>query len=316
MKLSIVVPVYFNQDNLHPLYKNLKENVFDKLKDEYELIFVDDGSQDHSFTVMEELQAVDQNIRLIKLSRNFGSHSAILAGYMHATGDCATCISADLQDPPEIILNMLERWKTGAKVVLAVRQDRKEPFLQKFFSNLYYSMMKKFALKGMPKGGFDCCLIDRQVIDIISMMEEKNTTIMGQIIWCGFKPDFIYYVRRQREIGESMWTFSKKLKLSIDSFLGFSYIPIRLIIMIGLVFTLIAIVWSAYIIIMKIIGGITIAGYATLIIINLFSFGMIMLMLGILGEYLWRVFDSVRKRPPYIIERIVEKKDEDGGGDQ
>lgn len=302
MKLSIIVPVYFNEYNLNPLYETLRKEVFSKLDCDYELIFVDDGSQDNSYQVMCQLAEKDEHIKLIKLSRNFGSHSAILAGYMYCTGDCATSISADLQDPPEIILQMLERWKQGNKVVLAVREDREEPLKQKIFSNTYYSMMKKFAIPNMPSGGFDCSLVDRKVIDMLNLMEEKNTTIMGQILWCGFKTDTIYYVRKKREIGKSKWTLSKKIKLFIDSFVGFSYAPIRFISIVGFLFFLSSIIWSIYIIVMKITGHIVLAGWSTLVILNLFSFGVIMSTLGVIGEYLWRVFDTARKRPPFIVE--------------
>lgn len=302
MKISIIVPVYFNEKNLHPLYETLKKDVFSKIDCDYELIFIDDGSTDDSYKIMCELAEGDSHIKLIKLSRNFGSHAAILAGYTYCTGDCATSISADLQDPPEIILMMLERWKQGNKVVLAVREDREEPLSQKIFSNTYYAMMKKFAIPNMPSGGFDCSLVDRQVINMLNLMEEKNTTIMGQILWCGFKTDTIYYVRKKRDIGESRWTLSKKVKLFIDSFLSFSYAPIRFISIVGFIFFAVAIIWSIYIVVMKINGQIALDGWSTLVVLNLFSFGIIMTTLGIIGEYLWRVFDTARKRPPFIIE--------------
>lgn len=301
-KLSILIPVYFNELNLEPTYNKLKEDVLSKLE-MYEIIFVDDGSKDNSYEVIQRLQKNDNNIKAIKLSRNFGSHAAILAGLSVATGNCATIISADLQDPPEIIIQMLEKYQMGSKVVLAVRQDREEPLFQKMFSNTYYLMMRKFAIPNMPKGGFDCCLIDRKVIEVLNLMEEKNTTVMGQILWCGFKTDTIYYTRKKREIGKSRWTFSKKIKLLIDSLLGFSYFPIRFISFIGLLFFIISLVWLFYILFRKILIGITVEGWTSLMLVVLFSSGIIMLTLGILGEYVWRAFDAIRKRPPFIIEK-------------
>lgn len=308
MKLSIIVPVYFNQDNLKPLYQTLKETILDKV--DYELIFVDDGSKDASFEVMSELKQADKNIKSIRLSKNFGSHAAILAGMSVATGDAVTAISADLQDPPEIILQMLEKFNEGSKVVLAARSDRREGFFTKLFSGMYYSIMKKIALPAMPKGGFDSFLISRQVVDVINGMEEKNTTLMGQVLWCGFKTDIIYYVRQKREIGKSRWTFGKKFKLAMDSVLSFSYFPIRFISTIGALFFLGSIIWALAIFILKLAGGIDAVGYTTLIIVNLFSFGTIMLTLGVIGEYLWRTFDAARKRPPFIIdESDIEHED-------
>ena len=168
-KISIVVPVYYNQDNLLPLYADLKEKVLTKLPEgiEYELIFVDDGSKDNSYQVMKELAKIDSNIKTIRLSRNFGEHSAILAGLSQCTGDCAVRKAADLQEPSEMILDMIKKYIEGSKVVLAVRADRDEPVTQKAFSNLYAFLMRKLALHNMPKGGFDSFLIDRQVIEAI-----------------------------------------------------------------------------------------------------------------------------------------------------
>ena len=186
-KISIVVPVYYNHDNLLPLYADLKEKVLSKLDIGYELIFVDDGSKDDSYSVMKELAKIDSNIKTIRLSRNFGEHSAILAGLSQCTGDCAVRKAADLQEPSEMILDMIQKYDEGYKVVLATRADREEPLTQKMFSNLYAFLMRKLALHNMPKGGFDSFLIDRQVINLLVNMQEKNTSLMSQILWAGFE---------------------------------------------------------------------------------------------------------------------------------
>lgn len=172
MKLSIIVPVYYNEMNLDDLYKKLNEAVFNNIE-EYELIMVDDGSKDKSFEKMLELYHNHPNIKLVKLVKNYGSHVAILAGLSNCTGDCACAISADLQDPPEIILQMLEKLKDDVSTVLAVREDREDSFKQKLFSNMYYKLIRKFALTNMPEGGFDCFLINTNVIDEIVKMKEK-----------------------------------------------------------------------------------------------------------------------------------------------
>jgi polyisoprenyl-phosphate glycosyltransferase len=303
MKLSIIIPVYYNEKNLRPLYDDIKSVVLDKLDDDYEIIMVDDGSKDNSYQEILKLKQIDAKVKAIKLSRNFGSHAAILAGLSECTGDCATMKAADLQEPSQIILEMLEKWKNGVKSVLAVRTDRKESFMQKGFSNTYYNVMRKYALPTMPKGGFDCFLIDKDVINLLNSMQEKNTTLMGQILWCGFKTDMVYYVRNKREIGKSRWTLRKKVKLFIDSLLGFSYSPIRTILTIGVLYFVGAIIYSLYLIIYKLARGFPVEGFATTIIIMLFSFGIVMLSIGILGEYLWRSFDASRKRPVYIIDK-------------
>lgn len=305
-KLSIVIPVYFNESSLLPLYNDLNDNVLKKLHDynlDYELIFVDDGSKDNSYMVMKELAKLDNKIVLLKLSRNFGEHAAILAGLSQCTGDLAVRKAADLQEPSTLILDMIEKYKEGNKVVLAVRASREEPLVQKCLSSLYASIMRKFALPNMPKGGFDSFLIDRQVIDILVDMKEKNTSLMSQILWSGFSTATVPYDRLKRTIGKSKWTFSKKVKLSIDSLLGFSYFPIRFISFLGLLLSLIAFIGLCFIIFKKVTGSIDVEGYSSIIVILLFGFGIVMLALGILGEYMWRMFDAARNRPPFIIDK-------------
>lgn len=166
MKVSIVIPVYYNQDNLIPLYDDIKAKIIDVIDYDYEIVMVNDGSKDNSYQVMQELAAKDNNIKIVSLSRNFGSHAAILCGLSKCTGDCAVVKAADLQEPTELILDMVESWKKGNNVVLAVREGRKEKLSQKLFANLYYWMVRKTALPQMPKGGFDVYLVDRKVIRV------------------------------------------------------------------------------------------------------------------------------------------------------
>ncbi len=304
-KLSIVIPVYFNEKNLLPLYKELKKNILLRPEFSYELIFVDDGSKDSSFEKLVELRKIDKKIKILKLSRNFGSHVAILAGLSNCSGECATVISADLQDSPNIIVEMYKRWHVGHKVVLAVRADREDSWLQTQISNFYYKLMKKVALPNMPKGGFDCFMIDRAVIDIIKNIEEKNSTLMGQILWCGFKSDIIYYVRKKRDIGVSRWTFSKKMKLFVDSFTAFSYLPVRLMSLLGISISFISFLFGIFVLINKIINGGDVTGWSSLMVAIAFLSGIQMTMLGIIGEYLWRNFDESKKRPIFIIDERI-----------
>lgn len=306
-KLSIIIPVYFNEMNLHDLYEDLKSKVLFKLES-YEIVFVDDGSLDSSYAILKDIQSIDPNVMLVKLSRNFGSHSAILAGLINSTGDCAVMKTADLQEPSNIIYEMYEKWLNGNNVVLAVRKDRQEPWIQKAVSNLYYRLMRRIAIKTMPDGGFDCFLIDRKVIKVLELMDEKNSTLMGQILWAGFKTDTVYYTRLQREKGKSRWTFSKKIKLFVDSILSFSYFPIRFISALGILTFFGTILWLLYILYAKFYIGIEVEGWTTLMITNLFFYGLILLTLGIIGEYLWRAFDAARHRPSFIIEELIKPK--------
>ncbi len=302
MKLSIIIPVYYNEDNLKVLYEDIKKKLIDVIDYEYEILMIDDGSKDNSYKVMRELSVKDPNIKIFKLSRNFGSHSAILCGLENSTGDCAVIKAADLQEPTEIIIDMVKQWKKGNNVVLAIRKDREEKQSVTLFANLYYWLVRKTALKNMPENGFDIYLIDRKVINVLSLLDVNNSALTGQILWSGFKTGYVEYTRKAREIGTSKWTLQKKIKLVSDTLFSFSTLPITIVEIIGAVSFVGAIIWAIVVLVFKLLGKIDVTGWTTLFIFNLFSFGIIMLTLGILGEYLWRTFDSSRKRPTYIIE--------------
>jgi glycosyltransferase involved in cell wall biosynthesis len=305
-KFSIVVPFYYNELNIPYTVPRLQamQNllpVFD-----LEFIFVDDGSQDQTLPLLLNEKDKDTRIKVIKLSRNFGSMSAIQAGLRYASGDCVGIIAADLQDPPELFVEMIERWESGKKVVMATRADREESFSQKLFSNSYYYLMDKFALKGYPNGGFDFVLIDRQIVKEIIKISEKNTNIMSLIFWLGYNQETIPYVRQERKLGKSKWTLSKKVKLFIDSFVSFSYAPIRFMSSIGFLVAILSFIYGVFIVINSIMGTIEIQGWTSIIAIITFLLGIIMVMLGIIGEYLWRILDESRKRPAYIVDEVYE----------
>lgn len=272
---------------------------------------VNDGSEDGSYQVMRELASQDSRIKTISLSRNFGSHAAILCGLSKCSGDCAVVKAADLQEPTALVLEMIERWRTGYNVVLAVRRDREESKGQTLFANLYYTMVRKMMLESMPKGGFDVYLVDRKVINVLTTLDETNSALTGQILWSGFRTDKVYYTRLAREIGESKWTLKKKVKLVADTLFSFSTLPVKAVTLIGFCSFVGSVIWAVVEVICKLAGLIDVSGWTTLFIFNLFSFGVIMLTMGILGEYIWRTFDASRKRPPYIIEDDnMEQKEE------
>ena len=300
-KLSIIVPVYWNSDTLMLLYQDMKEKILHKLE-EYEIVFVDDGSGDNSWEIMNQIREMDENVRLVRLSRNFGEHAAILAGLSVCTGDCAVTKQADLQEDSELILQLYEKWKEGNKVVLAVRAERDEGAVKKFFANLYYTLMRKLVVKDMPKGGFDCYLLDRQVIEVLLMLDEKNSALTLQVLWVGFKSDRVYFHRKNREIGKSRWTLSKKVKLVVDSMMSFSYFPVRFMSFLGSAYAIAAVVWGIVLVAQKLSGVEDMPGWTSLMVLMLFSFGVIMVMLGLLGEYIWRALDASRNRPPFLID--------------
>lgn len=302
-KLSIIIPVYYNEKNLPPLYEDIRGKIIEPGLFDYEIIMVDDGSGDNSWKEMEKIAALDENVRIYHLSRNFGSHAAILCGLEHCTGDCAVIKAADLQEPTEIIPEMYKRWQEGSNVVLAVREERKESGSTIAFANFYYWMVRKFALKQMPKNGFDIYLIDRKVIEVLSLMDEKDSVLTGQILWAGFKTAEVPYVRQERTIGKSRWTLQKKLRLVMDTLYSFSTVPITVVTAVGALAFIISLIWGLVVLINKISGNIPVSGFTTMFIFQLFSFGITMTTLGVIGGYLWRTFDASRKRPIYIIEK-------------
>ncbi|MBR4639185.1 MAG: glycosyltransferase [Butyrivibrio sp.] len=307
-KLSIVIPVYYNSDTLELLYDDLKEKVLDKLE-EYEIVFVDDGSGDNSWEIINKIAAMDKNVVATKLSRNFGEHAALLAGLSVCTGDCAVTKQADLQEDSTLILEMYESWKRGNKVVLAIRGSRDENAVKKFFAGCYYWLVRKTINKDMPQGGCDCYLVDRQVIKVLEMMDEKNSSLTLQVMWVGFKTEKIYFHRKDREVGKSRWTLGKKIKLVVDSMMSFSYFPIRCMATVGFVFALLSLIGIILTIKEKLTTGTPILGYASLMSVVLFGFGLIFIMLSMLGEYIWRTLEESRKRPPFIIDEVHRSND-------
>jgi dolichol-phosphate mannosyltransferase len=304
-KISIIVPVYYNADTLELLYEDMKKKILPQLGD-YEIVMVDDGSGDDSWQVMNRLRERDSHIKLVKLSRNFGEHAALLAGLSACSGDCAVTKQADLQEDSRIILEMYDSWKQGNRVVLAVRKERKENPVKVFFANLYYALIRKIVNKNMPVGGCDCYLVDRKVIEVLERLDEKNSSLTLQVLWAGFQTDMIYFVRQDREVGKSRWTLSKKVKLVMDSVMSFSYFPLRFMSGLGILFNILAAVLLVSVMVEKFTKGTPIVGWASLMCVVLCASGVIMLMLGILGEYIWRTLDAARTRPPYIVDEVAE----------
>jgi dolichol-phosphate mannosyltransferase len=305
--ISIVIPVYFNELNLPdtiPQLLALAEGLTGYI---LELIFVDDGSQDRSLEILlDARKQFPQQVKVVKLTRNFGAMAALQAGLTVAQGDCVGVIAADLQDPPELFLEMVHHWENGIKVVFAVRSDRKESFIQKVFSNTYYALIRRFAISGYPPGGFDFFLIDRQIVEEVNKIREKNTNLMTLIFWLGHQTILIPYTRRKRTKGKSRWTFGKKAKLFVDTFVSFSYLPIRLFSFLGILYAVISFAYGAIIFISWFSSGTIVQGWVPMMLILTFTAGLQMTLLGILGEYLWRTLDETRARPVFVIDTIYD----------
>ncbi len=310
-KCSIIVPVYYNAGSLELLFSVIQKNVITKFINLcFEVIFVDDGSGDNSFQILQSMQNSNPKIiRVIKFTRNFGQYAAITSGLKFCSGDFAVVISADLQDDPSLINNMISEYTNDYDVIIATREDREESFYRKMTSRFFYSMMKKLCFNNMPTGGYDYFLISRKVIDFMVNNIETNPFIQGQILWSGFSVKFIKYTRKKRVYGKSRWTFAKKVKWLIDGLLGYSYFPIRLISVVGGIIALSGFIYALTIVYDRLIGNVPFNGWAPIMILILVLSGFQMIMLGIIGEYLWRTLDQVRRRPLYIVQEIIADND-------
>ena len=309
-KLSIVTPCYFNEKNLRDTYREVRDTVFDVCTDyDWEWVLVDDGSQDGTYAVALELQEQDSRIKIVKLTRNFGEFRAIVAGLSVAEGEAVAVISADLQDPPSLIPTMIRSWEEGNMVNLAVRGGRDEKALKSWFADTYYKYVRKWVIRDYPKRGFDFFVIDKEVAAKLVAMQEKNSSIYLQLIWLGYKPTMIEYTREEREKGVSMWTYSKRINLFIDTFVVFSHHPIRILTGMGAIIGVLGVLLSIYVVFDKIINN-TPAGWASVMIVVLLTSSFQMIMMGVLGEYIWRNLDETRKRPLYVIEKVVTRDGE------
>ncbi len=308
-KISVIIPCYYNEQNIPITTKVLLDN--EKMFPEsvcFEYVMVDDGSKDNTLIELLNFRSkYPLKVKVVKLSGNFGSYNAILAGMSVATGDCNIVITADLQDPPELMIKMFDYWTSGIKLVLANRESREENFVSQFFSNVYQYLIRKFALKNLPKGGFDYCLFDIRLKEEVLKMSENNTNSLYLLVWLKYDFVTIPYRRNKREIGTSKWTLSKKIKLFIDSFVSFSYAPLRFITISGLILGLVSFIYALIIVGSKLFGFIQVEGWTTMMVVFLLVSSFQMISLGIIGEYLWRNLENSRRRPAFIIEHLYGK---------
>ena len=303
-RLSVVVPVYNNADDLPELIARLRAAA-GRAGVETQLVLVDDGSADASFDVLSRYAAEDPSIAVLRLSRNFGSNPAIMAGLLHARGDAVCIITADLQDPPELIPEMLGHWTAGAEVVLAARQSRDDPPVSRLFAGVFNRLFRSLVFPDFPPQGFDLVLLDRRVVAGLIAMPEKHSYLFGQIMWLGFRRAVVRYDRQKRRSGRSGWTLSRKLKYFIDAFTAFSYLPVRLASVVGFLLAGLGFAYAVVVIVVRLRGGIPQRGFAALMVVLLVVSGTQLLVTGVMGEYLWRILEEVRPRPPFVIARAL-----------
>jgi dolichol-phosphate mannosyltransferase len=306
---SIIVALYNEEDCIANTFHTINNEVIKKNPDKTgEILFIDDGSTDNSLEILLKLREEHTDtIKIIKFSRNFGQVAASMAGFENFKGKCLASISADMQDPPELINEMLRyHFEEGYDIVISARKDRDESWFRRFSSRFFYSVIRKLSFPDMPTGGFDYYLASRRVITSILHNDEKNPFVQGQIMWAGFKKKFMEYKRADRKTGKSKWTFSKKIKYLIDGIMSYSYLPIRIMTFLGLITSCGGFIYAIIVLIGRLTGNFPFKGWAPIMIVVLVLSGIQMLMLGLIGEYLWRTLDQVRKRQTYIIEEIYE----------
>lgn len=299
---SIVVPMYNEEEVIAESYKRLKA-VMDKADGSYELIFVNDGSKDKTIENLLKASKGDKNIKIIDLSRNFGHQNAITAGMDYSKGDAVVVIDADLQDPPEVILEMIKKWKEGFHVVYGKRTVRKgETFFKKITASVFYRLLNKLTDVHVPEDVGDFRLIDRKVCDEMKKIREKNRYIRGLIAWLGFNQTEVLYVREKRFAGKTKYPLRKMLKFASNAIISFSYKPLKVATLLGSLISLGGILYLAYIVYLKFFTKSTVQGWASTVSVNLIFFGVIILIQGVMGEYIGRIYDEIKDRPLYIIK--------------
>jgi len=299
--VSVVVPVYFNAESLPRLAERLQKVATAAADWDLEAVFVDDGSGDGSWDRILEIARAWPAARGVRLTRNFGSQMAILAGLGEARGAAAAVLSADLQEPPELLPEMVAAWRRGATAVLAVRRSRPEGLATRAAAGFYYRTLRRLALSEMPEGGFDCFLIGRPAVDFLVDAREVHTTLPGLLLWAGFPTSLVPYDRVAREEGKSRWTFAKKLKYFLDAVIAFSYEPLRWMSFAGAALAALAFAYAVFLVGYKLVHGQPIQGWTSLMVAVAFFSGVQLLSLGVLGEYLWRTLDAARARKGYLV---------------
>jgi len=306
-RIAIVIPAYNEEDNVEIAYKRLKE-VLDSTNYDYELIFVDDGSKDNTLSKLLELYEKDKKVKVISLSRNFGKEIALSAGLDYVDADAVIPFDVDLQDPPEVIPKLIAKFEEGYDVVNAVRIKREgETFLKRFTSKAFYKIINILSDIEIPQDVGDFRLISKAALNAVKQIRERKRFMKGIFAWVGFKTTSVYYERAPRHAGKTKWNYFKLINLAIEGITSFSIAPLRLASLLGLFVSFVAFLYAMWIIIQKLVYGNPVKGYPSIMVAILFLGGVQLITIGIIGEYVGRIYEEVKQRPLYIVKKIWDK---------
>jgi glycosyltransferase involved in cell wall biosynthesis len=309
IELSLLVPCYNEEENLASLFARL-EKVLKPLNISYEIICINDGSQDNTLQLLLDYHAQNPLIKVVNLSRNFGKEAAVTAGLDFATGMAIIPIDADLQDPPELITELLEKWREGYEVVYGVRRSRHgESWLKRFTANNFYRIIGKISTIPIPADTGDYRLLDRQVVEVLKKMPERNRFMKGLFSWVGFKQAAVYFERVPRKKGQSSFSYWKLWNFALDGITSFSSIPLKIWGYFGMFISSISFFYGLFLVLKTIILGIDVPGYASTIVIILFLGGIQLITLGVIGEYIARIYEEVKARPIYLVREAYGFED-------
>lgn len=299
--ISIVIPMYYEEAVVEECYKRLKA-VMDKNSIDHELIFINDGSKDKTLLKLKAIAILDNNVKIIDFARNFGHQVAVTAGIFNSSGDAVIIIDADLQDPPELIINMIEKWKQGYEVVYAKRKKRKgETWFKLFTAKCFYSFLQYMSDIHIPKDTGDFRLIDKRIVEAFKNMPERNRFVRGMMSWIGYEQTFIEYERDERFAGKTKYPLKKMIKFAADGIIAFSTKPLKLMSVLGFMTIILAFIILVYSIVVKILGAGVVRGWTSIMVAITFFSGVQLFSIGILGEYIARIYDESKNRPLYIV---------------
>ncbi|RMD85392.1 MAG: glycosyltransferase [Candidatus Dadabacteria bacterium] len=303
-EISVVIPLYNEEETLPVLIERLTR-VLEGLGCPYEVLFVNDGSRDRTAEILRAAHRDNPRIKAIGLSRNFGHQVAISCGIDFAQGNAVIVMDGDLQDPPEVLPDLIERWRQGYDVVYAIRQKRKEGALKRAAYKTFYWLLRKVSYLDIPLDSGDFSLMDRRVVDLLRKMPERNRFVRGLRTWVGLRQTGYEYARSARYAGRSKYNFAKLMRLAFDGLVSYSFVPLRAVSNLGMLVSLSALLYIVYLLVMRALGDRPIQGWTSTVVIVLFLGGVQLLALGVLGEYVGRIFDEVKGRPHYIVSEVV-----------